>query len=79
MATIGRAAAVVELPWIHFSRYPAWLAWLFIHVPYIVEFQNRPVVAVQWAWNYFSSNRSAPLITGESPFPLIRSSPKMYR
>ena len=70
MATIGRAAAVVELPWIHFSGYPAWLAWLFIHLLYIVEFQNRMLVAVQWAWNYFSFNRAARLITGESPFPL---------
>lgn len=70
MATIGRAAAVVELPWLHFSGYPAWLAWLFIHLLYIVEFQNRMLVAVQWAWNYFSFNRSARLITGESPFPL---------
>ncbi|HXJ93164.1 MAG TPA: NAD(P)/FAD-dependent oxidoreductase [Terriglobia bacterium] len=70
MATIGRAAAVVELPWLHFSGYPAWLAWLFIHLLYIVEFQNRLLVMVQWAWNYLSFNRSARLITGESPFPL---------
>ncbi len=70
MATIGRAAAVVELPWLHFSGYPAWLAWLLIHLLYIVEFQNRLLVMVQWAWNYFSFNRSARLITGESPFPL---------
>jgi NADH:ubiquinone reductase (H+-translocating) len=60
----------VELPWIHFSGYPAWLAWLFIHLLYIVEFQNRLLVAVQWAGNYFSFNRSARLITGKSPFPL---------
>jgi NADH:ubiquinone reductase (H+-translocating) len=70
MATIGRAQAVVELPWLHFSGYPAWLAWLFIHLLYIVEFQNRLLVALQWAGNYFSFNRSARLITGESPFPL---------
>jgi NADH dehydrogenase len=70
MATIGRAAAVVELPWLHFSGYPAWLAWLFVHLLYIVEFQNRLLVVVQWAWNYFSFNRSARLITGDSPFPL---------
>ena len=74
MATIGRAAAVVELPWLHFSGYPAWLAWLFIHLLYIVEFQNRLLVAVQWAWNYFSFNRSARLITGKNPFPLALSS-----
>jgi NADH dehydrogenase len=70
MATIGRAAAVVELPWLHFSGYPAWLAWLFIHLLYIVEFQNRLLVMVQWAWNYLSFNRSARLITGDNPFPL---------
>jgi NADH dehydrogenase len=70
MATIGRAAAVVELPWLHFSGYPAWLAWLFVHLLYIVEFQNRLLVMVQWAWNYLSFSRSARLITGESPFPL---------
>ena len=70
MATIGRVAAVVELPWLHFSGYLAWLAWLFIHLFYIVEFQNRMLVAVQWAWNYFSFNRSARLITCENPFPL---------
>lgn len=46
MATIGRAAAV-ELPWLHFSGYSAWLAWLFIHLLYIVEFQNRLLVMVQ--------------------------------
>ena len=73
MATVGRAAAVVELSWLHFSGYPAWLAWLFIHLLYIVEFQNRLLVAVQWAWNYFSFNRSARLITGENPFPLALS------
>ncbi|HUI44096.1 MAG TPA: NAD(P)/FAD-dependent oxidoreductase [Terriglobia bacterium] len=70
MATIGRAAAVVELPWLRFSGFAAWLAWLFIHLLYIVEFQNRLLVMVQWAWNYFSFNRSARLITGENPFPL---------
>jgi NADH:ubiquinone reductase (H+-translocating) len=70
MATIGRAAAVVELPWLRFSGLPAWLAWLFIHLLNIVAFQNRLLVLVQWAWSYFTFNRSARLITGENPFPL---------
>lgn len=70
MATIGRAAAVVELPWLRFSGLLAWLAWLFVHLLNIVAFQNRLLVMVQWAWSYVTFNRSARLITGENPFPL---------
>jgi NADH dehydrogenase len=64
MATIGRAAAVADLGWIRFSGYPAWLVWLFVHLMFIVEFHNRLLVFLQWAWNYFTRNRSARLITG---------------
>jgi len=70
MATIGRAAAVVELPWLRFSGLLAWLTWLFVHLLNIVAFQNRLLVLVQWAWSYVTFNRSARLITGENPFPL---------
>ncbi len=65
LATIGRHAAVADLGWVRFSGYFAWLAWLFIHIMYLVHFQNRILVLVQWAWNYFTRNRSARLITGE--------------
>jgi NADH dehydrogenase len=65
MATIGRASAVADLGWIGFSGYPAWLAWLFIHLIYLIQFQNRILVLHQWAWNYFTRNRSARLITNE--------------
>ena len=70
MATIGRAAAVADLHWIRFSGLPAWLVWLFIHLMYIVEFENRLLVFLQWAWNYYTFNRSARLITGKNPLPL---------
>lgn len=69
MATIGRAAAVADLGWIHLSGFVAWLAWLFIHLINLVEFENRVLVLVQWAWNYFTRNRSARLITGDNPLP----------
>ncbi len=69
MATIGRAAAVVDLHWLRFSGYLAWLAWLFVHLINIVEFENRLLVMLQWAWNYFTRNRAARLITGENPLP----------
>jgi NADH:ubiquinone reductase (H+-translocating) len=67
MATIGRAAAVADLGWITFSGLIAWLTWLFIHILYLIEFQNRVLVLLQWAWNYFTRNRAARLITGEDP------------
>ena len=70
MATIGRAAAVADLRWVRLSGLPAWLVWLFIHLMYIVEFQNRLLVFLQWAWNYYTFSRSARLITGKNPLPL---------
>jgi NADH dehydrogenase len=63
MATIGRAAAVADLGWLHLSGYLAWLAWLFIHLIYLVAFENRVLVLFQWSWNYFTRNRSARLVT----------------
>jgi NADH dehydrogenase len=66
LATIGRHAAVADLGWLRCSGYVAWLLWLFVHIMYLVQFQNRLLVLVQWAWNYFTRNRSARLITGEA-------------
>lgn len=65
MATIGRGSAVADLRGVRFSGLLAWLAWLFIHLMYIVEFQNRLLILMQWGWNYFTRNRAARLITGE--------------
>jgi len=70
LATIGRNAAVADLGWVRFGGYLAWLAWLFIHLLFLVEFENRLLVLLQWGWNYFTRNRAARLITGPSPLPL---------
>jgi len=70
LATIGRAAAVADLNWLRLSGIPAWLMWVFIHLMYIVEFQNRLLVLVQWAWLFITYDRSARLITGKNPLPL---------
>jgi NADH dehydrogenase len=70
LATIGRAAAVADLNWVHLSGWPAWLIWIFVHLMYIVEFKNRLLVMVQWASLYITYNRAARLITGKSPLPL---------
>jgi NADH dehydrogenase len=67
MATIGRAAAVADFGRLRLNGYPAWLAWLFIHLINLVQFDNRLLVLVQWGWNYFTRNRSARLITGPPP------------
>jgi NADH:ubiquinone reductase (H+-translocating) len=69
LATIGRAAAVGEFGRIHISGYIAWLAWLFIHIFFLIGFQNRVLVLVQWAWSYFTYERGARLITGKSNLP----------
>jgi NADH dehydrogenase len=64
MATIGRAAAVGEIRWIHLTGVLAWLAWLVVHIFFLIGFQNRVLVLLQWTWSYLSYERGARLITG---------------
>ena len=64
MAVIGRAAAVANIFGVHISGWPAWLIWLFIHLMYIVEFQSRILVFIQWGFEYLTFSRGARLITG---------------
>ncbi len=67
LATIGRAAAVADLPGnIHISGFFAWITWLFVHIFFLIGFRNRLAVMFDWAWSYFTYTRSARLITGES-------------
>jgi len=65
MATIGRAAAVAQIGKVHVGGFVAWAMWLFIHLMYLVGFQNRLVVLLQWCYSYLTFNRGARLITGE--------------
>lgn len=65
LAVIGRNAAVVDLRFVKFSGLFAWLIWLFVHIYYLIEFDNKLVVIFQWGWNYFTRKRGARLITGE--------------
>jgi NADH:ubiquinone reductase (H+-translocating) len=64
LAVIGRAAAVANVFGVHVSGLPAWLIWLFIHLLYIVQFQSRVLVFVQWGFEYLTFSRGARLITG---------------
>jgi NADH dehydrogenase len=65
MAVIGRSAAVAQIGKLRLHGLAAWLAWLFVHLINLVEFENRLLVLIQWGWNYFTRNRSARLITHE--------------
>lgn len=64
MATIGRAAAVAQIGRWRFSGLIAWLLWLFVHLMFLISFENRFLVLFQWAWNYITHSRTARLITG---------------
>jgi NADH dehydrogenase len=67
MATIGRAAAVADFGWLGISGAPAWLAWLLVHILFLIGFRNRLIVMIQWAWAYVSYQRNIRLITGVNP------------
>jgi NADH:ubiquinone reductase (H+-translocating) len=64
LAVIGRAAAVANIFGFHISGLPAWLVWAFIHLMYIVEFQSRILVFIQWAFQDLTFSRGSRLITG---------------
>ena len=63
IATIGRNKAVADLNFLHLSGLPAWLAYLFVHIIYLIGFRNRVLVLLQWAWAYITFNKGARLIT----------------
>ena len=64
LATIGRAAAVADFGKVRFGGFFAWMAWLLIHIFFLIGFRNRFLVITQWAWAYFTFQRGARLITG---------------
>jgi len=63
LATIGRSRAVADLGRLHISGFFAWLAWLFIHLFFLIGFRNRFLVLSEWAWAYLTYNQGARLIT----------------
>ncbi|TAG76485.1 MAG: NAD(P)/FAD-dependent oxidoreductase, partial [Burkholderiales bacterium] len=70
LATIGRLAAIVDLRGLKFSGPLAWAFWLLAHVFFLIGFRNRLVVMLNWAWSYWTYQRSARIILGgDSPRP----------
>ena len=66
MATIGRSAAVVDLGRVRFGGFFAWLLWSAVHVLFLIEYENRVLVATRWLWNYVTRNRGTRLIAGSA-------------
>lgn len=64
MAVIGRGAAVAEIFGIRLSGFVAWLIWVFVHLMYLVNFESRLIVLVQWGFQYLTFSRAQRLITG---------------
>ena len=76
MAVIGRNRAVANLNLARFSGFIAWIIWVFAHIYYLIEFDNKLVVMLQWAWNYITLGRGARLITENPSLQLEIEQPK---
>jgi NADH:quinone reductase (non-electrogenic) len=71
LATIGRASAVAVVGRLHLSGLVAWLAWVLVHIFFLIGFRNRFIVLFEWAWAYSTYQRGARLITGRPGFPIL--------
>jgi NADH dehydrogenase len=69
LATIGRRAAVAVIGRLRLWGYPAWLAWLFAHIYFLIGFRNRLIVLIEWAWSYWTFERSARIVIGKEAGP----------
>jgi len=74
LAVIGQNEAVADLGFVKLSGFFAWFVWIFAHIYYLIEFDNKLVVMIQWGWSYFTRNRGARLITGENTLSQVETS-----
>jgi NADH:ubiquinone reductase (H+-translocating) len=81
MATIGRNAAIAEIGKLHLRGFPAWVAWLVVHLFFLIGFRNRVAALLNWAWMYFTYQRGARLILGydtsAKPEPATAAAPPL--
>jgi NADH dehydrogenase len=75
LAVIGRNRAVAEIGLLKLAGFPAWLLWVFVHIAYLIEFDRKLVVLLQWAISYVTRKRGARLITGADPFRSVQEDP----
>jgi NADH:ubiquinone reductase (H+-translocating) len=69
VATIGRGRAVADIGWLRLSGLPAWVVWLVVHIWYLIGFQNRLLVTLEWTFSFFTHGRSSRLIVNTPPEP----------
>ncbi len=74
LAVIGRSAAVADISGFRFSGFFAWLVWVFVHIQFLIEFDNKLLVMIQWASYFWTRKRGARLITGSAPYPTLGTS-----
>jgi NADH dehydrogenase len=67
LATIGRLRAVADLRGLRLWGFPAWIMWLFVHLWYLIGFQNRLIVFLRWIWSFVTHGRGGRLITNQEP------------
>jgi NADH dehydrogenase len=80
LATIGRSRAVGMVGGVRLSGFIAWVAWLALHIVYLIDFRNRILVLIDWAWSYVTYQRGSRLITGhrlEAGAPVSSRSPRL--
>jgi NADH dehydrogenase len=77
MATIGRSKAVAQIGKLEFGGFIAWLAWLFVHLVFLIGFRNKIAVLIQWFYSYVNYRRGSRIITGlDRIFQAGNSKPK---
>jgi NADH dehydrogenase len=65
LATIGRSRAVADVKGVHLWGFPAWVAWLAVHLAYLIGFENRLLVLTRWTFAYLTRSRTARIIHRE--------------
>ena len=76
MATIGRSAAVAQIGRVEFSGWLAWVAWLFIHLLFLIRFRNKAAVLLQWTYSYFTYKLGSRIVTGLDNSQLADHAPR---
>lgn len=79
LAVIGQNSAVANVGFLKISGFFAWFLWVFAHIYYLIEFDNKLVVMIQWGWNYFTRGRGARLITGENSLKKASDLPQVVK
>ncbi len=64
LAVIGRNAAVANLGFLQIKGFAAWLVWVFVHIGYLIGYQKKALVMLNWAWNYIRKKSSARIVFG---------------